>query len=126
VFAYEQSVRNALAEVENALASIDALQRQLVQTEAREQASTEALRVVRNRYRNGYASYLEELDAQRTNYAAQQAVVQTRTTLLTSYVDLYRALGGGWGEAKVARKPREGAMSETPVPTAAKTGPALN
>ncbi|WP_345907705.1 efflux transporter outer membrane subunit, partial [Sphingomonas sp. UBA4815] len=93
VFAYEQSVRNAFAEVENALASIDALQRQLVQTEAREQASTEALRVVRNRYRNGYASYLEELDAQRTNYAAQQAVVQTRATLLTSYVDLYRALG---------------------------------
>lgn len=123
VFAYEQSVRNAFAEVENALASIDALQRQLVQTEAREQASTEALRVVRNRYRNGYASYLEELDAQRTNYAAQQAVVQTRATLLTSYVDLYRALGGGWSDASASAnsKPGDGATPQTQAQAPAST-----
>ena len=112
----EKTVREAFIEVENALLSIDALQKQLAQTEAREQVSTEALRVVRNRYRNGYASYLEELDAQRTNYAAQQAVVQTRATLLTSYVDLYRALGGGWGEANAKASPAQKPGGNTPEP----------
>lgn len=94
--AYEQVVRNAFAEVENALTSIDTLRQQLVEADARGQAAAEALRIARNRYRNGYATYLEELDAQRTSYTAQLALLQTRASLLTAHVDLYRALGGGW------------------------------
>lgn len=123
ILGYEKTVREAFIEVENALLSIDALQKQLTQTEAREKVSTEALRVVRNRYRNGYASYLEELDAQRTNYAAQQAVVQTRATLLTSYVDLYRALGGGWSDARASAnsKPNDGATPQTQAKAPAST-----
>lgn len=94
--AYEQVVRNAFAEVENALTSIDTLRQQLVEADARGRAADEALRIARNRYRNGYATYLEELDAQRTSYTAQLALLQTRASLLTAHVDLYRALGGGW------------------------------
>jgi len=99
VYTYESVVRAAFAETENALASIDGLQRQLVEAEARRVAANEVLRVARNRYRNGYASYLEELDAQRTAFNADLNALQLRASLLAAHVDLYRALGGGWAPA---------------------------
>lgn len=100
VFAYENVVRTAFAETDNALASIDALHRQLDEAEARRDAAGEVLRVARNRYRNGYASYLEELDAQRTSFNADLGALQLRAGLLGAHVDLYRALGGGWAPAR--------------------------
>jgi len=99
IFTYETVVRTAFAETDNALASIDGLQRQLVEAEARRVAANEVLRVARNRYANGYASYLEELDAQRTAFTADLNALQLRTSLLAAHVDLYRALGGGWAPA---------------------------
>lgn len=99
VFAYENVVRGAFAETENALAAIDGLQRQLTEAEARRLAANEVLRVAHNRYRNGYASYLEELDAQRNAFSAENTALQLRASLLAAHVDLYRALGGGWTPA---------------------------
>ncbi|MEW6763258.1 MAG: efflux transporter outer membrane subunit [Pseudomonadota bacterium] len=99
LFAYENAVRAGFAETENALAGIDGLRRQLFEAEARSRAANEVLRVARNRYANGYASYLEELDAQRTAFSAETNVLQLRASLLAAHVDLYRALGGGWTPA---------------------------
>ncbi len=99
LFTYENAVRAGFAETENALAGIDGLRRQVVEAEARSRAANEVLRVARNRYRNGYASYLEELDAQRNAFSAETNVLQLRASLLASHVDLYRALGGGWTPA---------------------------
>ncbi len=96
VFAYESVVRNAFAETENALTAVQRLREQLDQTEARRVATAEALRIAHNRYRNGYSSYLEELDAQRNAFNAETAVLQLRASWLAAHVDLYRALGGGW------------------------------
>jgi outer membrane protein TolC len=44
------------------------------------------------------ASYLDLLDAQRSLFAAQQALVQARLARLQNQVALYRSLGGGWTE----------------------------
>jgi NodT family efflux transporter outer membrane factor (OMF) lipoprotein len=96
VFAYESVVRNAFAETENALTAVERLREQLDQAEARRVATAEALRIAHNRYREGYSSYLEELDAQRNAYSAETNVLQLRTSWLAAHVDLYRALGGGW------------------------------
>jgi multidrug efflux system outer membrane protein len=48
------------------------------------------------RYKNGVDNYLNVLTAQTNYYAAQQTLVSVRLSRLTSLVDLYRALGGGW------------------------------
>lgn len=96
ILAYESAVRTAFAETENALAGIRLINEQLIEAEARRQATAEALRIAHNRYLNGYASYLEELDAQRNLFNAETNVIQLRTTVLGAHVDLYRALGGGW------------------------------
>lgn len=99
IFAYEGAVRNAFAETENGLVAVQKLQEQVTQSQARETYAAETLRIATNRYRNGYASYLEELDAQRTLYSAQVSLLQLRTSLQVAQVDLYRALGGGWDAA---------------------------
>ncbi|KJF75624.1 hypothetical protein UA70_30565 [Raoultella planticola] len=39
----------------------------------------ETLRIAQNRYRNGYSSYLDVLDAQRTLFSTQISVVQVKT-----------------------------------------------
>jgi multidrug efflux system outer membrane protein len=96
VFGYETAVRTAFAETENALTAVQRLNEQLVEAQARQVASAEVLRIAHNRYANGYASYLEELDAQRNAFAAENNVLQLRASLLAAHVDLYRALGGGW------------------------------
>jgi multidrug efflux system outer membrane protein len=94
--AYEGVVRNAFVETDNALVSVQRLREQLEQAQQRLAAATEVLRIAHNRYANGYASYLEELDAQRTHYSVEVNVLQLQASLLAAHVDLYRALGGGW------------------------------
>ena len=96
IIAYENTVRQAFAETENGLDAITRLREQVVQNDARRATAAETLRIAHNRYANGYAAYLEELDAQRNLYAADVARLQLRARLLAASVDLYRAMGGGW------------------------------
>lgn len=96
LFAYENTVRAAFAETENGLGAVARLKEQAVQNDARRATAAETLRIAHDRYRNGYASYLEELDAQRTLYNADVGRLQLKTRILQASVDLYRALGGGW------------------------------
>ena len=65
-------------------------------------ASRGALQNATNRYRAGYSSYIEQLDAQRTLLNAELALAQARADRLTSHVALYQAMGGGWTRADVA------------------------
>jgi multidrug efflux system outer membrane protein len=64
------------------------------------------LRLADLRYQNGVSSQLDQLDAQRSLFAARQAVVQIRLAQLQSQVTLYKVLGGGWkDELTAARAP---------------------
>ncbi len=96
LYNYEKVVRNAFSEVNNDLDAISRYRQQLTELQKQEQTVSEALRISRNRYQNGYASYLDELDAQRTLFSTQLNVVQVKNNLLLAQIDLYRALGGGW------------------------------
>ncbi|WP_437615028.1 efflux transporter outer membrane subunit [Erwinia sp. V71] len=96
LYNYEKVVRNAFSEVNTAVDAIQRTGEQLQEREQQQQVLSDALRIARNRYQNGYASYLDELDAQRTLFTTQLTVVQLKNSLLLAQVDLYRALGGGW------------------------------
>ena len=50
------------------------------------------------RYEAGRDSYLVRLEAQRTLYVAQQALITTRLAEQSNRVTLYKVLGGGWQE----------------------------
>ncbi|KAB2889701.1 MAG: efflux transporter outer membrane subunit, partial [Burkholderiaceae bacterium] len=95
---YEKSIQSAFREVSDALASQGTLTDQARAQEAQAQAESARLNLSDLRYRNGVASYLDLLDAQRSLFAIEQAVVQVRLAQLQNQVALYKALGGGWSQ----------------------------
>jgi multidrug efflux system outer membrane protein len=82
--------------VADALAGRATLDEQLRATQAQADAEQVRYRLSELRFRNGVSSSLELLDSQRSLFAVQQAVVQTRLALLQGRVAAYRALGGGY------------------------------
>jgi len=93
---YEKSIQVAFREVADALAGRATLGEQLRAQQAQADAEAARFNLSDLRYRNGVASYLDLLDAQRALFNARQAVVQTRLAQLQNQVTLYKTLGGGW------------------------------
>lgn len=92
---YEKAIQTAFREVADALAGRATLGEQVRAQQAQADAEADRFRLADLRYRNGVASYLDVLDAQRSLFAAQQALVQTRLAYSQNQVALYKALGGG-------------------------------
>jgi len=99
---YERAVQSAFREVADALAGRATLGEQLRAQQAQLRAEQERTSLTELRYRSGAASALDVLDAQRSLFAAQQAVVQLQTLRVQNLVTLYRVLGGGWAPADTA------------------------
>ncbi|MFU0885041.1 efflux transporter outer membrane subunit [Kluyvera sichuanensis] len=96
LYSYEKTVRSAFKEVNDSLDAITRYGEQLTELQGQEDVAQETLRLAQNRYNNGYSSYLDVLDAQRTLFSTQISVVQVKNNLLLAQIDLYRSLGGGW------------------------------
>lgn len=93
---YEKAIQSAFREVADALAGRATLGEQLRAQQAQATAEAERFRLAELRYRNGVASFLDVLDAQRSLFATQQALTQTRLVQQQNQVALYKALGGGY------------------------------
>ncbi len=100
---YDKALQTAFREVADALAGRATLGEQARAQLAQTQAEEVRFKLADLRYRNGAASYLDVLDAQRAWFGAQQAVVQVQVAQAQNLVTLYKALGGGWQEATPAR-----------------------
>lgn len=96
---YEQAIQTSFREVADALALTTALGEQREAQQALAEATANAYRLSEQRYRAGKDSYLVLLDAQRSDYAAQQSLITTRLAEQANRVTLYKALGGGWRQA---------------------------
>ncbi|HEX4388535.1 MAG TPA: efflux transporter outer membrane subunit [Steroidobacteraceae bacterium] len=103
---YEQSVLRALEETEDALVTHARTRQSLTDAEAAARSSRTAAQIARERYEGGVADFLDVLDAERTQLAAEDSLAQSRTAAATSLVALYKALGGGW---EMAPSPRSAA-----------------
>ncbi len=95
---YEQSIQAGFREVADALALSRALAEQRRAQEALLEAATRTHQLSEARYEAGQDSYLVLLDAERTLYAARQALVSTQAAEQANRVTLYKVLGGGWKE----------------------------
>ncbi len=96
---YEKAVQSAFREVADALAGRATLGEQLRAQQAQAAAEQVRTKLADLRYRNGASSYLDVLDAQRSLFTAQQAVVQAQAAERQNRVTLYKVLGGGWKDA---------------------------
>jgi len=102
---YEKAIQTAFREVADGLAARGTYDEQLSSLERYTAAQRRRLELADFRYRNGADTYLNVLTAQTDFYNAQLALVSTRLQRLTSLVDLYRSLGGGWVE-RTGEQPR--------------------
>ena len=93
---YERAVQNAFTEVNDALVNVRQNTEREAALNASQSSASKALEIANNRYKSGYTGYLEVLDAQRVFNDASLAYVQSRQARLTSTVELFKALGGGW------------------------------
>ncbi len=93
---YRGSVLNAFREVEDELSELRILGDQAhAQAEAVD-AAVDATRLSASRYKNGYVSQLELLDARRSELTNRRRALHVRSDQFQATVGLIRALGGGW------------------------------
>jgi len=100
-FAYRKSALTAFSDVENALSATQRLQEQLDSLVAQKSALERTLAIASQRYKAGYSTFLDQLDAQRGLLSVQLALSQTRADQMNAYVTLFQALGGGWDRARI-------------------------
>jgi outer membrane protein, multidrug efflux system len=91
---YEKTLQQAFKEVADLIVAREQLVKQLTALTAAEKAQSQRLNLAVARYEGGISNYLEVLDAQRDSYIAQQVTIATRSALLSSAANLYKALGG--------------------------------
>ena len=96
LFSYQKAIQNAFREVNDSLIDQDRTRAQL-ETQRQQVASLQQYAdTARLRYDNGYTSYLEVLDAERSLFQAQLQFTQTQQARLQAMINLYKAMGGGW------------------------------
>jgi multidrug efflux system outer membrane protein len=95
---YQKTIQTAFREVADGLAARGTFDDQVTALERFTQTAQRQLELSLLRYKGGIDPYLNVLIAQTNYYAAQQILITARLSRLTSLVDLYRALGGGWIE----------------------------
>lgn len=93
---YEKTVQEAFRDIRDALAR----QREADNIVRSLEKSVEQYRLARDlarsRYDNGYSSYLEVLDAERSLFQSEMDLASARSDRLTAVVNVCLALGGGW------------------------------
>jgi multidrug efflux system outer membrane protein len=91
---YQQTVLTALEEASNAFVSYREQQQTLLKLNDQARESARAAEIARVRYREGVTDFLNLLDAERTELAAQDAVAAAEADVFTGAVAVYKALGG--------------------------------
>lgn len=96
MYGYEQAILLALADVDDALISLQTNEQALLAVNRQMVAAMNANMLSKKRYDGGVTSYLEVLDSERTLFNAELLASDTYRTQLISYIQLYKSLGGGW------------------------------
>jgi len=94
-------VLTAFQQVEDSVATLRILSRQIVQQDIATRAAQRYLDIATARYQTGMDSYLSVVTAQTTLLGDQQAQVTLRMAEMTASVQLVQALGGGWDVSRL-------------------------
>ena len=93
---YEQVIQTAFREVSDALVGYQKTREQRVQQALLVEAVADSARLANLRFIEGIDSYLQVLDAERQLFDAELELTRVQTNELLNFVQLYKALGGGW------------------------------
>jgi outer membrane protein, multidrug efflux system len=93
---YLKAINGAFQDVSDALVAHQKSQEYTRSQTLLAESLRDQSRLANMRYIGGVSSYLEVTDAERQRLTAEQQLAQARRDVLTSLVQLYKALGGGW------------------------------
>jgi multidrug efflux system outer membrane protein len=96
VIAYRKAIYTGLREVSDALVGYTGTREQRTQQALLVKALEESTRLSNLRYKGGLDSYLQVLVSERNLFQGRLVLAQLRLSEMQSFVELYRALGGGW------------------------------
>ncbi len=123
VAGYRGSVLQAFREVEDQLSGLHYLSDQATASDTALRSAKRAYDIASARYKVGYSSYLEYLDAQRSLLAAERANVQVMGNRYITTVQLVKALGGSWqAMSTTATAAPTAPVATQPQPAPAPTG----
>ena len=94
--AYQSTVAQAVKEVESALVSLDAAQKRLVDANIAQNKFNLYFKATAARQRVGSASLLDLENARRNQLSATQNSINLKREYTTSWIALYKAVGGSW------------------------------
>jgi multidrug efflux system outer membrane protein len=101
LYQYQKTVQGAFQDVADALVAYEKFGEQERQQATQVDALRRARAIALGRYRTGYASYFDVIQADRDLFTAELALAQAYANDLSALVHLYSALGGGWQERPV-------------------------
>lgn len=119
---FEQTVQNAVAEVNDALVTRAKSAEREAAMQRRVVAMREIGKLARVRNEGGQASYMEVLDADMMVYEAEGRQVQGRRDTLLALIGVYRAMGGGWMLEQERRQAPAPAQAEVQARTVIESG----
>ncbi len=93
---YQKSIQTAFGEVEDSLVDQKRTREQLEIQRRQVITLRNYARLARLRFDNGYVSYIEVLDSERSLFNAELQVAQTQGLLFQALVNTYKSMGGGW------------------------------
>lgn len=103
--AWRASVLTALEDVENALVALAQERVRNGRLAASVGHYRDGAALARELYQSGSTSFLELLEAERSLYSAEDALIESRVSIATDYIALNKALGGGWDGFVDASRP---------------------
>lgn len=103
---YQQTALTAFREVADALVSRQKYAENEKLLQKAVDAARQSAQLSQQRYQDGKAAYFEVLDSQNQLYADQSALTQSKLNELNAFVQLYKALGGGWNAADLPNPPQ--------------------
>lgn len=96
---YQLQQLQAVREVKDYSVALKTLATQEQILKERVAAALHAQKLSQERYNQGVTSYLEYLESQRQAFEAELSLMQVAAERLSTYAQLYKALGGGWLDA---------------------------
>ncbi|HTS65746.1 MAG TPA: efflux transporter outer membrane subunit [Candidatus Acidoferrales bacterium] len=96
LISYQRAINGAFEDVSNSLVGYQKTREYTARQGELTATLRDQSRVANIRYVGGVSSYLEVLDTERQRLTAEQQLAQAQRDVLTSLVQLYKSLGGGW------------------------------
>jgi multidrug efflux system outer membrane protein len=93
---YQKAIQTAFREVDDSLVDQLKTREQLTAQASQVNSLKKYYELATLRYDNGYTSYIEVLDAERSLFNVQLSYTQNQGALFFSLINLYKAMGGGW------------------------------